>query len=465
MSMKQTQPTYTELDTFVANGIKTSVLRFTLPLDYSAPSGETVPVVAKIVNTHRRGSAGVRMEQTPSFSLKDDVGRNASNLVVYLQGGPGFPSAFPTGPTDPSFLKPLLDRNYTVVLLDQRGTGLSGPIDTELLLSKGTTQQQFEFVKHFRADSIVHDCDRIREVLLGPAGRWSVLGQSFGGFTAVTYASFYPQTLRHVMLTGGLPPLTVSSVDEVYHATFERTRERNLAYYSRFPGDVEKVHTIVRHLAENVVVLPNGGVLSVDRFRGLGLKFGGSGGTLGLHILVTTMHAELEYGKLSYATKTTLMNYLGFETNILYFLFQEAIYLNGKGCRSGWAADRVLAATPADPTGPFMFTGEIVTRSMLESHKELQPLAPLAEYIHDYDQWSCIYHLDTLRTLTWETLPIVASVYLNDQYVDYELGRRNKAIFEYKPVVTNRLFHNGLAAASEHVIDQLHSILDYGDYM
>lgn len=462
--MEQTQ-TYTELDTFVANGIKTSVLRFTLPLDHSAQSEETVPVVAKIVNIYRRGTTGVRKNRSPSFNLKDDVRHNASNLVVYLQGGPGFPSAFPTGPTDPPFLKPLLDRNYTVVLLDQRGTGLSGPIDTELLLSRGTTQQQFDFVKHFRADSIVHDCEHIRKALLGPTGRWSLLGQSFGGFAAVTYASFFPQSLRHVMLTGGLPPLTVASVDEVYHATFERTRERNLAYYSRFPGDVEKVHTIVRHLADNVVVLPNGGVLSVERFRSLGLKFGGSGGTLGLHILVTTMHAELEYGKLSYATKTTLMNYLGFETNVLYFLFQEAIYLNGKGCKSEWAADRVLAATPDDPTGPFMFTGEIVTRSMLSSHKELQPLAPLAEYIHAYDNWPSLYDLDTLHTVTWDTLPVVASVYLDDQYVDYELGRRNSAIFEYKPIVTNRLFHNGLAAAAEHVLEQLHAVLDYGDYM
>ena len=462
--MEQTQ-TYTELDTFVANGIKTSALRFTLPLDYSAPSGETVPVVVKIVNTYRRGPMGFRKDRSPSFSLKDDICHNASNFVVYLQGGPGFPSAFPTGPTDPPFLKPLLDRNYTVVLLDQRGTGLSGPIDTELLLSKGTTQQQFDFVKHFRADSIVHDCEHIRKALLGPAGRWSLLGQSFGGFTAITYASFYPESLRHVILTGGLPPLTVASVDEVYHATFERTRERNLAYYSKFPGDVEKVHTIVRYLADNVVVLPIGGVLSVERFRSLGLKFGGSGGTLGLHILITTMHAELEYGKLGYATKTTLMNYLGFETNVLYFLFQEAIYLNGKGCKSDWAADRVLAATPEDPAGPFMFTGEIVTRSMLASHKELQPLAPLAEYIHTYDNWPGLYDLDTLHTVTWDTLPIVASVYLDDQYVDYELGRRNSAIFEYKPVVTNRLFHNGLAAAAEHVLEQLHAILDYGDYM
>lgn len=456
---------YTELDTSVVGGIKTSVLRFDLPLNHnSADVSETVGVVVKIVNTHRHGSTS----PADVFSLNKDVQHNADNLIVYLQGGPGFASAFPTSVSDPPFLKPLLDRGYTVVLLDQRGTGLSEPIDTELLLSKGSTQQQFDYVKHFRADSIVHDCEHIRTALLGADGRWSLLGQSFGGFASITYASFYPRSLRHVFLTGGLPPLTVASVDDVYHATFERTKERNLAYYARFPQDVDKVRRIVEHLAENTVVLPNGGVLSVDRFRGLGLKFGGSGGTYALHVLVTTMHAELEYGRLSYATRLQVMNSLGFETNVLYFLFQEAIYLNGSGRKSDWAADRVLASRrdgDSSADDPFMFTGEIVTRSMLQSHSQLRPLAPLAEYIHSYDQWSQLYDLDTLRTLRWDTLPIVASVYLDDQYVDYELGRRNRAIFEYKPVVTNRLFHNGLAAASEHVLAELHSVLDNGDYM
>jgi hypothetical protein len=49
----------------------------------------------------------------------------------------------------------------------------------------------------FRAESIVADAEMIRQVLvpedhtLGP--RWSILGQSFGGFCAFTYLSFAPE--------------------------------------------------------------------------------------------------------------------------------------------------------------------------------------------------------------------------------------------------------------------------------
>ena len=48
-----------------------------------------------------------------------------------------------------------------------------------------------------RADNIVRDCERLRPQLLGTTapdgGRWTLLGQSFGGFTAVTYLSFAAQ--------------------------------------------------------------------------------------------------------------------------------------------------------------------------------------------------------------------------------------------------------------------------------
>jgi hypothetical protein len=56
-----------------------------------------------------------------------------------------------------------------------------------------------------RADSIVADAELVRKALLavpassasgsgsGSDGRWSILGQSFGGFCALTYLSMAPQ--------------------------------------------------------------------------------------------------------------------------------------------------------------------------------------------------------------------------------------------------------------------------------
>ena len=47
-----------------------------------------------------------------------------------------------------------------------------------------------------RADSIVKDAEVVRKALVpsdNSNGRWSVLGQSFGGFCALTYLSFAPE--------------------------------------------------------------------------------------------------------------------------------------------------------------------------------------------------------------------------------------------------------------------------------
>lgn len=55
------------------------------------------------------------------------------------------------------------------------------------------------------------DCEFIRQSLNIP--KWTLLGQSFGGFISTTYLSFSPSGLESVMMTGGLPPIT-ASVDQ-----------------------------------------------------------------------------------------------------------------------------------------------------------------------------------------------------------------------------------------------------------
>ena len=97
-------------------------------------------------------------------------------------------------------------KEYRVLLFDQRGTGLSSPILSQSLLPL-TPSQQFEYLKHFRADSIVKDCEAIRQTLLGPLQKWTILGQSFGGFILMTYLSFYPQGIEAGIFTGGIPPI------------------------------------------------------------------------------------------------------------------------------------------------------------------------------------------------------------------------------------------------------------------
>ncbi len=153
----------------------------TVPLDHASPDGEQITVFAR--------------------EVADPDGRDKP-FLVFLQGGPGSEAPRPTRhPTSPGWLDRAL-QDYRVLMFDQRGTGRSTPIGT---LPGLTPQQQADHLAHFRADSIVRDAELVRQAL--GVDRWSVLGQSFGGFCSLTYLSFAPEGLREVFFTGGVPPV------------------------------------------------------------------------------------------------------------------------------------------------------------------------------------------------------------------------------------------------------------------
>ena len=165
---------------------------FSLPLDHASPSGEKIAVFAREV------------------AASD--GRDRP-FLVFLQGGPGSEAPRPTTPKTPGWMERAL-KDYRVLFLDQRGTGRSTPVG---MLEGMTPQEQYAYLVHFRADAIVRDAEVIREEL--GVDKWSVLGQSFGGFCVTTYLSFFPGGLTEAFLTGGLPPVA-RPTEEVYRATY-----------------------------------------------------------------------------------------------------------------------------------------------------------------------------------------------------------------------------------------------------
>lgn len=182
--------------------------------------------------------------------------------LVYLQGGPGFGCA---PPQSMDLTKFALDHGYQMLYLDQRGTGLSTTITTATLALQGDARKQAEYLKLFRADNIVRDCEAIRETLTTgyppELKKWSIFGQSFGGFCAFTYLSKYPQGLREAFTTGGVPPVG-KTVDEIYSHTYETVSRRNALYYEKFPEDQGRVHNIVSFIrSQGSILLPSGGIV------------------------------------------------------------------------------------------------------------------------------------------------------------------------------------------------------------
>ena len=117
--------------------------------------------------------------------------------MCFLNGGPGgrcqAPQSYPWTQT-------IIDKGYQLLYLDQRGTGLSTPVTASTLQMRGYNDVQAKYLKLYRADNIVRDCEAIRRALTAEypneKKKWSIMGQSFGGFISLTYLSFHPDGLR-----------------------------------------------------------------------------------------------------------------------------------------------------------------------------------------------------------------------------------------------------------------------------
>lgn len=313
---------------------------FEVPRDYSKPSSGTLRLFAR----------SARKAEKPADPADGPDASKKLPWLLFLQGGPGFGCR---SPQSNAWTTTMLDRGYQVLCLDQRGTGLSSPLSASVLALRGDDQVQANYLKSFRADSIVRDCEAVRQALTAEypeeKRKWSVLGQSFGGFCCVTYLSTFPEGLKEVFLTGGLPPL-VDHPDPVYERCVRKVMQRNEAYYQKFPEDVDRVKRIVTFLSkfgDSTVRLPSEGSLSARRFQQLGLLFGGHGGidqvhgkssslTVTLGVLTNTidlvLRASLDLDNVGHITRPTLSaieQCQSFDEAIIYAILHEPIYCQG----------------------------------------------------------------------------------------------------------------------------------------
>ncbi len=353
--------------------------------------------------------------------------------LVFLQGGPGFEATRPTSPPTGWMKRALLD--YRVLLLDQRGTGRSTPVGSDL--PGATAADQATYLTHFRADSIVRDAEWIRREL--GVERWSVLGQSFGGFTSMTYLSFAPEGLREAFLTGGLAPIG-RPVDDVYRATYRRLLGKNRGYFERYPDDHARTREILRRLDDENVRLPSGDRLTSRRFRQLGLWLGDSAGWEHLHHVL-----ELPFGSNAFLHDVEAG--VRFSRNPMYATLHESSYADGVPTR--WSADRLL---PDEVVEQGFYTAEHVFPWMFEDYGALRPHAAAADLLAEH-HWPAMFDADRLRR---NEVPVAATIYVHDLYVDRDFAEETAATIRgLRAWQTDEFEHNGLRADGERVLGRL----------
>jgi pimeloyl-ACP methyl ester carboxylesterase len=407
---------------------------FELPLDHEAPGGTAIQVYAREV-------VAVEHEH-------EDL-----PWLLFLQGGPGFGAPRPVARD--GWLGQAVGR-FRVLLLDQRGSGRSQRVDADSLGAVGEPAAQARYLGNFRADSIVRDAEAIRRELCGERP-WTLLGQSYGGFCALSYLSLHPEGLAAVLVTGGIPPIGVP-IDEVYRATYRRVLQKNQAYYARYPGDHALVERVMQHLETHDVRLADGARLRPRRLRQLGLELGFSDGFETLHYL---FEDAFDPGRstLSFNFLKGVERLQSFETNPIFAILHESIYC--EQVASNWSAQRVLAEFPqfsAGQGGAARFTGEMIYPWMFEDYPRLAPMAAAAQLLAIRSDWPRLYREDRLAR---NRVPVMAAVYSEDMYVERGFSEAVAArVSGMRIWLTNEYQHNGLRADGALVLGRLLGMLD-----
>ncbi|MFB9070366.1 alpha/beta fold hydrolase [Citricoccus parietis] len=447
---------------------------FELPLDHARPEGARIRVYAReyVSGTDPDSAA-------PLDSSAEDGAAGAQDglpWLLFLQGGPGGKGVRQAQLG--GWMKEASQR-FRILMLDQRGTGLSTPANRNTLPLIGTPEEQADYLVHFRAPSIVQDAELIR-LMLG-AEPWTVFGQSFGGFCALSYLSWHPEGMSRALITGGLAPLD-GPADRVYRATYQRMRARNEEYFGRFPEDRQilgRVYDAVRAGETGAalsVVLPDGSPVTVGRVQMLGMFLGGNTRMDQLHYLLQEAFERVPSAAGTFTEALThtltdtflhgLYQQVSRATNPLYLVMHESIYAQPAqvshaqpgsppaaqlapppedATATAWAAQRVLrsfsdlADFDPDRTAHPLLTGEMVFDWYADLDPALRPLQSVTEELARRTDWGPLYDP---KALAANTVPTAAAVYTHDVYVDRDLSLETASRVQGLTVWETDAFHH-----------------------
>ncbi|WP_221586016.1 alpha/beta fold hydrolase [Microbacterium sp. G2-8] len=361
-------------------------------------------------------------------------------ILVFLQGGPGGkgPRPEPRG----GWIHEALS-THRVLLLDQRGTGRSTPIERSTIAGM-TAGEAADFLRCFRAEQIIADAEHIRREIFGGV-RWQTLGQSYGGFLTLSYLSFAPDALEASYVTGGITSID-PSLNDIYRNTLPRVQRRTAEFYRRYPHHVETLQTIVDVVENDEVLLPSGDQLTARRLQTLGIDFGMGPGMERLLWLLD--EAFLSSGRLSDTFLDGVDQRTQYWGGPLYAVLQEEIYADGPGA-TRWAAHRMRhelggfdAAVEVAAGRPMPFTGEMFFPWQFDEIASLRPFRDATMALHERTDHPELYDRAQLAR---NEVPVAAAMYHGDMFVPIEFAEATRdAVPNMHLWITNEYEHDGL---------------------
>jgi len=359
--------------------------------------------------------------------------------LVFLQGGPGCEAPRPSADAGLGWIGAVLE-HHRLLLIDQRGTGASSPVDRPD--AAGTPTATPPPPPHPPRPAAGGDRGGPRR----PLGleRWSLLGQSFGGFCVTRYLSEHAESLEAVYITGGLPAVG-HSIDEVYALSYEAMRAKSEEYYGRYPQDRDRMERLSELAGRGELITPGGDIVGPERLRSLGAMLGRAGGADAIHHL-------LERDPSSWGFRYDLGQSLAFGGRFpLYAVIHESCWADAG--TTDWAAQRVRPAVFDDD--PTLLTGEHVRHEVFLENTALRPWLEVADLLAAHE-WPALYDPTRLKTTT---TPGAAAVYARDVFVPMVTSLETAALIPgLRTWITSEHEHDGSRASGGKVFNRLRDL-------
>lgn len=475
--------------------IQSFVLSFRVPRNYTQATTPSSPNNSFILH------AEILRKTSPEPNL------TAAPIFVYLCGGPGSGQQ----PDRHELLNRYVVCNgYQLLLLDYRGCGRSQALTVDSVLARRSREPHgaVRAFQELRQGNIVRDLEAVRRFLIDfiPGQRavddkLVLLGQSYGGWIALTYVDRYPGSIRSVLLTGGMPPLGASP-EEVYTRLFDEVARANELFHARYPDAID----MIRRIAGGIVAAEQSSSSSsssscssssrTTKRRRLGRRRSpgdedASGRDVGNRPSLVTFAsmgrllgepngADKLYGRLVMLDKRLAetgepprledMDTHRFNDRLSYAFDHEIqCYVLAEGHTSDWAAKTVRdcrsgaygwisgrTAAELATADKMHFLGEAFMPEHADDYVSLRALGgrDFADEVVSAGQTETLFDMERLGA---NRVPVYAVIYRRDMYVDADLAVEAAAMVGSVSSVrlpeTSELRHNAIRESADQVID------------
>lgn len=465
-----------------------SKLRFRGFLQHSRhqPDDETLDIVAHMV--YAEASPESRPATAPRPGGDDwisrvtaDHGLRARPILLYLCGGPG---ADNPPCRVPEMNRWLLQKGYSILYVDYRGCGESSPVRSRTLTQRcvGSDAKRAHFISLFCQDNIVRDLEAIRHCLakiVSPSThiKWTILGQSYGGYISLTYLSMYPEGLEEVFITGGLPPCGMN-INDYFRIEYKDIVAQNKAWYAAYPDAdslVRRLLYLVTSIGPKNIQMTGRGYMTSQKLLTLGRQFGSKVGFSEVYQLLCEIDEDLTTNRrLSAKTINKFEGILHVDERPLYPILLEQTWCSGG--KTGWAAERIAREIPGfeylqtdtdgnypdpwlTPTDqPIYFTANAYCRFHFDTHEELIDLKSTVEILAEHE-WDCPYDFDKLSANPLN-VPVYAISFEKDMHLDVGVAAKTAGMVGGLRLVIDPGWHQDIRYKPAEVLENLFRVRD-----